>query len=58
MIEFMIYSQLRAWCFIHTFNEIWVGWGGGGNELSLRFIVLLLHGLLCVVTVMSDYTLD
>ena len=32
--------------------------GGGGNELSLWFIILLLHGLLCVLTVMSDYTLD
>ena len=32
--------------------------GGGVNELSLRFIILLPHGLLCVFTVMGDYTLD
>ena len=32
--------------------------GGGGDELSLHFIILLLHGLLCVLTVMSEYTLD
>ena len=31
---------------------------GGGDEFSLRFILLLLHGLLCVLTVMSEYTLD
>ena len=34
------------------------GGEGGVNELSLRFIILLPHGLLCVFTVMSDYTLD
>ena len=39
---------------LRFFSEIW-GWG---NELSLRFIILLTHGLLCVFTVMSDYTLD
>ena len=32
--------------------------GGGGNELSLRFILLLLHGLSCVVSVMSKDSLD
>ena len=31
--------------------------GGGGNELSLRFIILL-HGLSCVFTVMSAVTLE
>ena len=30
--------------FIHFFLVKW----GGGNELSLRFIILLLHGLSCV----------
>ena len=32
--------------------------GGGVNELSLRFIVLLHHGLSCVFSVMSDINLD
>ena len=32
--------------------------GGGVNELSLWFIILLPHGLFCVFTVMSEYTLD
>ena len=34
--------------------------GGGGcvNELSLRFIILLLHGLYCVLSVTSDLNLD
>ena len=32
--------------------------GGEGNELSLRFIVLLLHGLSCDFSVMSDINLD
>ena len=41
---------------LYALSEIW--WGGGGNELSLLFIVLLPHGLFCVFTVMSDYTLD
>ena len=31
---------------------------GGGNELSLRFIIFLLHGLSCVFTVMSAVNLD
>ena len=31
---------------------------GGGDELSFRFIVLLLNGLFCVFTVMSEYSLD
>ena len=31
--------------------------GGGGNELSLRFIALLLHGLSCDFSVMSDINL-
>ena len=32
--------------------------GGGVNELSLRFIILLLHGLSCVFSVMSELNLD
>ena len=35
-----------------------MGWGGGFNELSLRFIVLLLHGLSCDFSVMSEINLD
>ena len=31
---------------------------GGGDELSLRFIVFLLNGLFCVFTVMSEFSLD
>ena len=31
--------------------------GGGGGELSFRFVVLLHHGLSCF-TVMSEYSLD
>ena len=34
------------------------GGGGVGNELSLRFIILLLRGLSCVFTVMSEVNLD
>ena len=32
--------------------------GGGGNELSLRFIILLLHGFSGVFSVMSAISLD
>ena len=42
--------------FIYVFSS--ENGGGGGNELSLRFIILLLHGLSCVFTVMSDINLD
>ena len=35
-----------------------MGGGGGDNELSLRFIILLLHGLYCVFSVMSEVNLD
>ena len=35
-----------------------VGGGGGFNELSLQFIILLTHGLSCVFTVMSEINLD
>ena len=31
---------------------------GGGVEFSLRFITFPLHGLSCVFTVMSNYSLD
>ena len=40
----------------YAFSEI--RGGGGGDEFSLLFIVLLLHGLLCVISVMSDFSLD
>ena len=33
------------------------GWGGV-EGFSLRFIISLLHGLLCVFSVMSDFSLD
>ena len=42
--------------FLYTF--FLVKGGGGVNELSLRFIILLLHGLSCVFTVMSAVNLD
>ena len=35
-----------------------MGGGGGCDELSLRFIIFLLHGLLCVFSVMSNFSLD
>ena len=40
---------------LYVFSDI-KGWGG--DELSFRFIVLLLNGLFCVFTVMSEYSLD
>ena len=42
---------------LYVFSDI-KGWGGEGDELSFRFIVLLLNGLICVFTVMSEYSLD
>ena len=44
MVHFTYFSEIRR--------------GGGGNELSLQFIILLTHGLYCVFTVMSDINLD
>ena len=41
---------------LYVFSDI-KGWGGG-DELSFRFIVLLLNGLFCVFTAMSEYSLD
>ena len=42
-------------CLIVRLNVIYIRFsneiGGGGNELSLRFIVLLLHRHSCVFTV-------
>ena len=35
-----------------------MGGGGGVDEFSLRFIIFLLHGLLCVFSVMSNFSLD
>ena len=37
---------------LRFFCEIGGGGGGGDDELSLRFIVLLLHGLSCAFIVM------
>ena len=43
----------------YAFSEILRGGGGGGgDEFSLQFIVFLLHGLLCVISVMSEFSLD
>ena len=33
---------------VYTFFSVETGGGGGDNDLSLRFIILLLHGLSCV----------
>ena len=41
---------------ITFYSETWGG--GGGSELSFRFSVLLHHGLFCVFSVMSEYSLD
>ena len=53
MIDFMLLYYSKHSAIIHFLMK-----SGGGGELSLRFIVLLLHGLFCVFTVISDYTLD
>ena len=55
MIDFIYDIYLIAW-FILRFLVKSGGWGG--NELSLRFIILLTHGLYCVFSVMSDINLD
>ena len=35
---------------VFFYEILWGGGGGGGdNELSLRFIILLTHGLFCVL---------
>ena len=47
--NFMTYSEIKR--NLYTFSNEIGGEGGGGNELSLRFIVLLLHGHSCVFTV-------
>ena len=41
MINFMLSFTKRS-AIIRFFNEIC---GGGGDELSLRFIIFLIHGL-------------
>ena len=44
---------------MHTYFTLLVKpGGGGGDEFSLRFIIFLLHGLLCVFSVMSEFSLD
>ena len=51
-----IYHYSVVLHYLH-FSEIC--WGAGGcDEFSLRFILLLLHGLLCVISVMSEFSLD
>ena len=54
MHVFMNYYVIKLLLYIF-YSE---NWGGGGNELSLRFIILLLHGLFCAFTVMSAVNLD
>ena len=55
MHVFMDYYVIQAF-FIYVFSS--ENRGGGVNELSVWFIILLLHGLSCVFTVMSDINLD
>ena len=55
MINFICGIYISAWFILCFFL---VKSGGGGNELRLRFIILLTHGLSCVFTVMSDINLD
>ena len=57
MIDFINDIYLIAWFILRFFSEIRPG-GGGVNELSLLFIILLTHGLYCVFSVMSDINLD
>ena len=52
--NFINYSEIYH--ILYTFFP--VKKGGGGYEHSLRFIILLLHGLSCVFTVMSAVNLD
>ena len=54
MHVFMDYYVIQTF-FIYLFSS---ENRGGVNELSLRFIILLLHGLSCVFTVVSDINLD
>ena len=56
MFHFIYDIYIFAWFILRFFSEI--GGGGGGNELSLRFIILLTHGLSCAFTVMSEINLD
>ena len=54
-----IYFNLKiTYLALFKYTFFLVKYGGAGNELSLRFIILLTHGLFCVFTVMSEYTLD
>ena len=48
MHVFMDYSVIKRVIYIYTFFLVKTGGWGGGNELSLRFIILLLHDLYCV----------
>ena len=52
--DFMRYSKRSAYIFMLLVKSV----GGGGDEFCLRFILLLLHGLLCVISVMSEFSLD
>ena len=49
----MIHTVILNVFILRLFYEIRGGGGGGDDELSLRFIVLLLHGLFCAFIVIS-----
>ena len=44
---FIMHFLKRSDTIFYAFSEEMAG-GGGGDEFSLRFIIFLLHGLLCV----------
>ena len=54
MIDFIYDIYIIAWFTLRFFSEIL---GGGGNELSLRFIILLTHGLFCVILISMSWAL-
>ena len=43
---------------MHTYFTLLVNSGGEGDGFHLWFIIFLLHGLLCVFSVMSDSYFD
>ena len=47
MIDFIYDLYINAWFILRFLVKS--GGGGRGNELSLRFIILLTHGLFCVL---------
>ena len=49
MVDFMSDIYISSVINIYVFFFFFKSGGGGDNELSLRFIILLTHGLFCVL---------